>query len=74
MSEPHMYVEAFVEDDAHGYRWRVYESDPGLIHIEYQEWDDEAKRYVAHRDVNLSFSSEYADLICAAIKRVKDGV
>lgn len=71
MSDATLYIEAFVENAGHQYRWRIFESDPGLLHIEYQEWNDTDKKYETREgDPTVSFSSEYAELICDAIKRV----
>jgi hypothetical protein len=72
--EATVYAEAFVELD--GYRWRVCESDPGLIEIHYQEWDEAARAWKSFGDnpAAVSFSAEYADALCKAIQRVKAGV
>jgi hypothetical protein len=74
MVDATIYTEAFVE--AGEWRWRVCESDPGLIEIHYQEWDDKNRQWKNPDELgpHLSFASDYADAICKAIQRVKAGV
>ena len=71
MGEATVYAEAFVEVD--GWRWRFCESDPGLIEIHYQEWDEDLRTWKTHDSGIVSFSSDYADAVCKAIQRVKAG-
>jgi hypothetical protein len=70
-TEAQVYAEAFVE--VGGWRWRVCESDPGLIEIQYQEWNEERRQWL-NGSSDISFQTEYADAICKAIQRVKSGV
>lgn len=72
MVDATVYAEAFVEVD--GWRWRICESDPGLIEIHYQEWDEKLRTWKTHDSGQVTFSSDYADAICKAIQRVKAGV
>jgi hypothetical protein len=71
MSEVQVYAEAFVECSE--WRWRVCESDPGLIEIQYQEWSADKKQWLTTSST-LGFAAEHADDICKAIQRVKAGV
>ena len=64
-----MYIEAFVERSE--WRWRFYQSDPGLIHIEYQEWNDREKKWEPHSSGEVSFNAEDVPAVCAALNAVK---
>ena len=63
------YIEAFVEDAGHGYRFRVCESDPGLMHIRVQEFDDK-DRVWRDGSTELSFDVRLADRLCESIQAV----
>ena len=65
-----LYTEAFVEKT--GWRWRIYQSDPGLIHIQYQEWDESTRTWhvPSNGEGGLTFGVDESELICSAIQQV----
>lgn len=64
-----MYIEAYVEHD--GYRYRFYSPGiPGVVDIEYQEWDDTKKAWTAHRGAAISVGADDVPAVCEALSMV----
>lgn len=71
MDKAAMYLEAFV--DSREWRWRFYTADvPGVVSIEYQEWDEQTKKFVAKPHAEVSFSPGEIEAVCDALRRVSD--
>ena len=69
MDKAAMYLEAFV--DSREWRWRFYTADvPGVVSIEYQDWDEQAKKFVANPNANVSFSPDEIEAVCNALRTV----
>lgn len=69
MSKANMWIEAFV--DCVEWRWRFYTADvPGVVSIEYQEWDDEAKKWKPSENANVQFGPDEIESVCDALKLV----
>jgi hypothetical protein len=67
--EPATYKEAFIEH-SHGFRWRFYSPDEGMLAIEYQEWQPDAKVWKTQGDSTPHLWTQYLPQILEAIKTV----